>query len=298
MPSAPEAAGSIPAAYAAFLLDRRARGVSPDTLRHYSDKLGQFVTWAGARPTAELTAGLIRAYLVGLAERGLGEWTVHGAARAVRAFCRWLVAEGALPHNPMPAMPHKPRGILPPFTTDEVTRLVDAAEDARDRAFVLVLLDSGLRVAELCRLEGRDVNLQNGRVNVRRGKGAKPRVSFLGTRALGALLAYFAQEGNPEPRGPVFRDLRGRGDGAPLNVSTVQRRMRAMGAAAGVEHATPHRCRRTFALLCLRSGMSVFHLQRLMGHEDVSTLQSYLALVEDDIQAAHRAAAPVDRLPK
>jgi integrase/recombinase XerD len=279
------------------VLDRRARGHSKDTIRFYRDKLGHFARWAGDRPLDELNPTLLKTYLVHLADRRLAPWTIHGAARSLRTFSRWLVDEGLLDKALMPAMPKRPRAILPPFTVDEAHRLLDAADHSRDKALLLVLLDSGLRVAEAARLEGRDVDLSSGRVVVRSGKGAKPRVTYLGAHARAALGDYFDESGAPAAGDAVFRTLRGASKLA-LNLTTIQRSIRRLGRAAGVDNATPHRCRRTFALWCLRAGMDLFSLQRLMGHEDIVTLRSYLALVEDDVEAAHRAAAPLDRLLK
>ena len=63
-------------------------------------------------------------------------------------------------------------------------------------------------------------------------------------------------------------------------------------------HCHPHTFRRTFALESLRGGMDIYTLARLMGHEDITVLKPYLALAERDLQAAHKAASPVDRLLK
>jgi integrase/recombinase XerD len=72
--------------------------------------------------------------------------------------------------------------------------------------------------------------------------------------------------------------------------------LKRLGKRAGVEHCHPHTFRRTFALWSLRAGMSIYHLQRLMGHADITVLRQYLDLVTEDVQAAHQAAGIVDKL--
>jgi integrase/recombinase XerD len=72
----------------------------------------------------------------------------------------------------------------------------------------------------------------------------------------------------------------------------VERRARR----AGVKMPGLHSFRRAFALACLRGGVDLISLQRLMGHSDLSVLQRYLAQVEGDLQAAHAKGGPVDRL--
>ena len=56
----------------------------------------------------------------------------------------------------------------------------------------------------------------------------------------------------------------------------------------------PHTLRRTFALWSLRNGMSMFHLQRLMGHADIAMLRRYLDLLHADLQTAHAEHRVVD----
>jgi site-specific recombinase XerD len=74
--------------------------------------------------------------------------------------------------------------------------------------------------------------------------------------------------------------------------------MRRLRKSTGIEHLQAHTFRRTFAITALRNGMSVHHLARFMGHEDIHVLRRYLGLVESDLQSAHQAAGPVDRMLK
>lgn len=57
-----------------------------------------------------------------------------------------------------------------------------------------------------------------------------------------------------------------------------------------------HSLRRAFALTCLRNGVDLISLQRLLSHPDLSVLRRYLAQTEADLQEAHRQGGPVDRL--
>jgi site-specific recombinase XerD len=287
-------------AVAHFKLDRRAQGFSAGTLRFYSDKLSQFQRWAagrGVRSVDQLTPALVRAYLVHLQERKLRDSTVHAAFRALRTFSNFLVAEKLVKTSPL-ANVHAPklaRRILPAFTSDDVARLLAAAPDARARALVLFLLDTGMRAAECINLNGGDIDLKAGTVRVREGKGRKDRTVYVGPSTRQALLAYFGQEGWPEDGGAVWRSER---TGERLTDSGLRQVFQALGAAAGVKHCHPHTFRRTFALESLRGGMNIYALAQLMGHSDIHTLKQYLPLVEDDLQTAHDKASPVDRLLK
>jgi integrase/recombinase XerD len=69
-----------------------------------------------------------------------------------------------------------------------------------------------------------------------------------------------------------------------------------LGKGTGVQPCSPHRSRRLFALWCLRDGMDLHSLRVIMGHSDLSVLQRYLALAGEDIERAHKAHSPVDKL--
>ena len=62
------------------------------------------------------------------------------------------------------------------------------------------------------------------------------------------------------------------------------------------EPCAPHRFRRTFTLWCLRDGMDLHSLRMLMGHSSLAVLQRYLALAGEDVERAHKAHSPADKL--
>jgi site-specific recombinase XerD len=66
--------------------------------------------------------------------------------------------------------------------------------------------------------------------------------------------------------------------------------------ASGIKDCTAHTCRRTFALNCLRNGMDIFILVKLMGHSDLTILRQYLALVKDDLQKSHGEHGVIDNM--
>ncbi len=72
--------------------------------------------------------------------------------------------------------------------------------------------------------------------------------------------------------------------------------MERLRKRSGVATCTAHTFRRTFALNCLRNGMNIYVLARLMGHADITILRQYLPLIEDDLQDAHARFGAVDNL--
>jgi site-specific recombinase XerD len=167
---------------------------------------------------------------------------------------------------------------------------------ARNYALVLTLLDTGLRAAELCGLRVGDVNMRTGLTSVM-GKGQKQRTVRVGSKARAAILRMLGFRQRARNGDPLWLGyhLDGQGCGA-LSKHGLQTMLRRLGARAEVMPCGAHRFRRTFALWCLRDGMDLHSLRMLMGHNSLAVLQRYLALAGEDLERAHIAHSPVDRL--
>lgn len=283
-------------AYESFLLDVRARNLRPATLRYYRDQLRPFIRFAneqGAYTSKALSPNIIRAFLTAVQARGVTDGTVHAAARAVRAFCNFLAAEGLVEQSPMRRvkMPKRDRPRPDAFTPAEVAQLLDACPTARDVAIVLCLLDTGARAGEFLALDVGDVNLKTGAVLLRKTKSREERTCYLGFRARRAILHYLAGRANVAPGSPAWVTLTG---GTRLTYHGLKQLLRRVGKAAGIPGVNAHKFRRTFALWSLRSGMPLLALQKLLGHADTQMLKHYVGLTEADLQEAHGQYGPAD----
>lgn len=286
-------------AYAVFRLHCQARRLSPHTVAFYDDRILRFAAWLAGQNVTQLdalTANHIRAYIVTRQDGGAAPAYVHNIARAIRAWLRFCVAEGWLDASPMRnvAMPKLPRKVLPALTDAEVRRVLRAVTAPRDKAIILILLDTGLRASELLALVGADVRIADGSIRVRSGKGDKDRIVYAGSKTLRALLRYYAERGQPEAREALW--LAERAPHPPLAYRGLAHLLERIAAATNTPNLTAHALRRTYAINALRNGMNIYALQRLMGHEDISVLRHYLALVETDLAAASRAHGVVDNL--
>jgi site-specific recombinase XerD len=283
-----------------FYLDREANYCTPATLKWYRKYVGALVAWLAARDVTQLhqvTPDLLRVYLVELQGRALAPRTVHHHAAAAKVFLNFAEGEGLLPAgSPMAKvrMPRLPKELLPALTTEEARALLTACECERDRAVVLVLLDSGLRAQECAALNVDDVDMTTGAVRVKAGKGRKDRTVYLGARARRAVGRYLAERGAVEPAAALWvSQTRERGRLTTWGLRQILERAR--DRAGLTVKVNPHTLRRTFALWSLRAGMPLPQLASIMGHADLGVLQKYLKLVEQDLQAAHDAHGAVDR---
>jgi integrase/recombinase XerD len=219
---------------------------------------------------------------------------VHVHARAVKTFCRWLLAEGLVPADPFArvSMPRLEKRILPALTSEDLGHLLAVASD-RERAVVLCLLDSGLRASEFVGLNVGDVDTRSGSVIVRQGKGRKDRVTFLGAKSRRALLRWLRCKGDRADSSALWTS---ENTGDRLTASGLLLLCRRLGYRAGVAHCSPHVFRRTFALFSLRAGADLHSLAAMMGHAGVEVLSHYLDLQQDDLHEVHRRCSPGDRL--
>jgi len=241
--------------------------------------------------------------------------TLANTWSAIRSFWGWYDSEF---HTGRPdlklARPRAQAQVVEPFTENEVRALVSAAEafdihpktdrqkpyktkrktSDRDVSIILTLLDTGVRVGELCRLKVRDVDLANGEVTViayGSGQKTKPRHVYTGKAARRALWRYLAQREDIQPTDPLFLTVEDR----PLTRSGISSLLKNLAGRAHVANVHPHRFRYTFAITYLRNGGDVFTLQRILGHSTLDMVKRYLALADADDAETHRRASPADR---
>lgn len=282
----------------AFLLDRKSQDLAQGTLHFYIWKLKLFTDYAtshGIDRVGQLTPTHIREFLIELSETH-NPGGVHAAFRCLRAFLLWYEKETEIEwsnpiHNVKP--PKLAIAPLAPVQLAIITKLLKVCDPAtfhgaRDMAIIYFLLDSGLRAAELCALNINDVDTVLGDAMIRNGKGGKPRMVMIGKRTRKAVRAYLRYRNDDNPAMWVTEE------GNRLTYWGLNLILKRRAILANVPKPELHAFRRAFALTCLRSGMDVFALQRLMGHADLTVLRRYLAQTDDDLRSAHAKASPVD----
>jgi site-specific recombinase XerD len=246
-------------------------GLSAATRRGYAADLRDFARWYGdgeleavdVRVLADYTADLGRARPGGK----LAPATIARRLSAVRGLLRFSLGPGSVPDVPL-----APRraGRLPDTPKPaEVEALLAAALTGpgplplRNRALLELVYSAGLRSSEAVGLDLGDVDFEQERVLVRRGKGAKDRVVPLGEEAAHWVARYLREARPALARGAadaLFLSSRGR----RLDTSTLRRLL-----------PHPHRLRHAFATHLLDGGADLRAIQELLGHSSLSTTQVY-----------------------
>ena len=284
----------------AFIVDRKTSQVSRHTIAFYNVEFRRFLSFCEGvrvREIESISAEMLRAYLLHLTETGRNPGGVNAGYRAIKSFLLWYENEVEPPgwKNPIrkvktPRLDVKP---LDPVELGAVHKLIDTCGgdtllDLRDKALFMFLLDTGARAFEVCAVDLDDVDLLRGTVIIRKGKGSKPRIVCLGKRTRKVLRQY------GRARSDNNRALWVTNGGERLTYWGLNQIVRRRAVKAGIDKPGLHDFRRAFALNCLRAGMDVYSLQKLMGHSDLQVLRRYLAQTDEDLKAAFVSASPVD----
>jgi len=278
-------------AYTDFILSRQAMLCSPKTLSWYTFTLGKVIDWLvenGVTAPDEIQARHVRAYLSEMAVREVSDSYINNHARAIRTLLRFFHTEKYIPEPVTFQMPTIAEKRLPVLSGEDVKKLVSFCREKRDKALVLLMVDTGLRRAEVCALNWGDVDISSGLVRVVRGKGGKARSVVVGATTRRALLAYRRQL-YPDGDQPLFQTQQGN----RLTGHGLRSVLLRLGERAGVQ-VSPHALRRTFATMSLRAGMNLLHLQGLLGHSTIEMTRRYVQMLDDDLLEAHRVHGPID----
>jgi site-specific recombinase XerD len=318
----------------AFLEDLAGARRSANTVRAYKNGLNNFrgllqdkgLDPATATP-AQLTEQHVRDFLSSLgAEHAKATLNLYLAA--VRAYVEFLDEQELVPQintsrlarQLRKRMP-RPGRRLPQFPREEIEKVLTYAEslvsapaddeqayflNLRDRAFILTLADTGLRVHEACALKRKDVDWNEGRAVII-GKGDKEAVVRFSTRALEATKHYLNERSKLDQGSgrqlatlPIFTghgrsNLKKAGGGLRFRHMTtetgralIRQRVQECLGAEMVGQITPHSFRHYFVTIVLHAtGGNIRIAQELARHSSISTTQRYTHLVAGELDEAY-----------
>jgi site-specific recombinase XerD len=294
---------------AAFLDHQESRNLSTYTLRNYRStftSLRDFCAEAAPDPAPEdLTTEFFRRYQAWLLDRPMAAprhgtterraGAVAARMRQLKAFARWLEEEGVLDRRVKFALPRVPVRHLETLTEEQVTAIFrsrhltgDSPPAKRNRALISLLLDSGLRLAEIAGIEDDHVFLKAGWVRVL-GKGDRERIVPFSETTRKALEDWL----KARDADPIEVIGSGRGKTFELGREGVSGLIKRIGADTGL-HLRCHLFRHTSATTMLKRGMDVATLQKVLGHSSIAITQQYLHLRHEEIKAKHTQFSPMD----
>jgi len=277
-----------------YLISCKVEGKSKSTLTLYSVVLRGLLALGD-----DLSPNQVRLFLLSCQERGLKPTSILNHYKCLKAFCNWLVNENLITESPMRNIkpPKVPRMIIKPFSRCDIDNLLLLCSgnrflDFRNRAIILVFIDTGLRLSELAAIQIQDVDFDHGSIKVM-GKGSKERVVGIGRATQKALLKYLLM------RTDDFDCLWVTEERQPFQRRGIQIDIKRLAVRAGITDAKrgPHTFRHTAATMALRNGASPFDVQSLLGHSTLAMTRRYTETVNsEDALKAHRKFSPVDNM--
>lgn len=273
----------------AFLAALRGREASVHTIAAYRRDLTGFAAWfrdhVGIPCTlTTITATDVRDFRTALRDvQHRTPATINRKLAALRSYFQWAITAGLRADSPVVTVkdvreePRRPRWFVK-RDLDRLVRELDAAakpaSKVRDRAIVLTLRHTGIRVGELVTLKVRDVVLSDRKGSLRvLGKGAKERTIPLNQTVRGALSAYLAVR-RERPDSSQHRELF-LGQRGTLTNQAVAKLVGKYAQRAGLEAFSPHSFRHSFAKSLLDAGEDLVTVQTLLGHERLDTTARY-----------------------
>jgi integrase/recombinase XerC len=292
---------------------RYERNLSQHTLRNYQSDLDQFHDYlapaepkTGKRtepPLAEIDHITVREWLATLHSAQKQKTSIARKLAALRTFFQFLVREGVVEKNPakLVATPRLEKKLPKHLSIEEAIKFVETPDLAtdlgkRDRAMLELMYATGVRVAELTKLNLGHIDFRNRLIRVT-GKRRKERIVPFGEPALAALKVYlevrdrFLDAAPISEREPEVLFLNYQG--TRITTRSVGRMVeKYIRICAGRDDISPHALRHSFATHLLDSGADLRDIQELLGHARLSSTQIYTHVSMEKLIQVYDKAHP------
>ena len=233
----------------------------------------------------------LKSYIKFLQKKGSKSTYINGIIKTFRAYFKYATLEEYITVNPTIKVGwvKEDKALIKAFTDEEVSRMIDVYKVSdymtiRNKCIMALLLDTGIRNSELCKLVNVDVNELS--LTIKQGKGRKDRRVSLSPYLRKVILRYvrcrdtFFFNRIIDKDTPFFMSYRFK----KLTPEAIERIVKLCGEKADIRkdiRCSPHTCRHYFAQAQLRNGLDVYSLSRLLGHENITITKRYLQSIED-----------------
>lgn len=285
---------TIQTAIESFILDQRLKGNTAKTVKTYMSVLSLFQNWLAAQSIIninELELHHVNKYQLHIdskpADRGgnqtLTKTTVQSYMRQIKVFLKYCYHERYIdaPLNEKIKLPKAESPAIEILTDSELEIILQTFTNAelgtRNRAFICLLLDSGLRLSEAITLKTEDINFEKGYIKIK-GKGRKERIVPVGLKVRKLFYKYISKRraADADTDDKFFFLTKQR---KPLTISSISTLMQRLKNKTGIVRLHAHLFRHTFATNFLVHGLGdIYELSRILGHSELKTTEIYLKM--------------------
>ena len=271
--------------YKMFMISKKLQGLSDKTLGVYGKEIKKFMNSIN-KPLNEVTTDDIRYYLACMQLKGTcTNVTIDNTRRFLSTFYNWMEEEEHIKRSPMKKVKKikSKKEVKKPFTPQEVEVLKMNCKNKMEIAIVEMLFSTGARCNELVNIKIEDINFQENEIKIL-GKGNKERIVYFNESTKARILDYM-KEKKVDSEYLFTKSLY---PFTKLGRDRIEVIVRRLGERAGVEKTHPHRFRRTFASTAAKRGMPIEEIQKILGHESLSTTQIYVTVDDDEVKRNHK----------
>ena len=246
---------------------RHERKLVESTITSYRNDISALAKIAGDKPPRDYTLDDLRTYLRSLSEKGYARATIRRRIHGLSAWYDWLLLVGHVDEKLSVKLhiPKKQRIEARWLTEDELKRFVNTPSEPRLECAWGLLAWCGLRRSELLNMTWDNIRLDDKTITVRKGKGHKDRTIPIATELGNRINTFWVLQGKPVT-GSVFGNW---------YIKRFMLDFRAHVANAGLKDVTPRTLRHTFITHLIRNGVDIDVVQRLAGHEHMTTTFQY-----------------------
>ncbi|AHV99012.1 tyrosine recombinase XerD [Paenibacillus sabinae T27] len=285
-----------------FIRSRKLKNLTGNTVASYEQALAKFNAFMDENDIGKVNDVIledIQEFIQTRHDEGNSAPTINKYIRSLRAFFNFLLSSGYLSENPMEAIDKlvEEKRILRTLSREQVMALLEAPNRStpagyRNYVFILLLLDTGMRLEEALTFRVNDVFWQERVIQVF-GKWRRERLIPFSDVLSVHLREYLELRGDSE-NDVFFLNV----DGQPLKRRTVQEEISDYGKLAGIKgvRVSCHTLRYTFARNYVLNSGDVVSLMRIMGHKSLHMAQLYTEMFQTDISKQHDKFSPVSSI--
>ncbi|MBU5230924.1 tyrosine-type recombinase/integrase [Intestinimonas butyriciproducens] len=286
-------------AFSEFMSKCRAKNLSDKTLEVYGIHFkifNQFLDNPSFK-VAEITQRTLDDFTLYLQRRGCNDVTVQSYIRDIRCYCYYFMEQGYTEPFKI-KLPKADKKIKETYTDEELKRLLKKPNlkrcefnEYKTWVFSNYLLATGNRISTVLNLKIRDLDFENGVIQLNKCKNRKAQIVPMSTSLAVILREYLAYRKGEADDYVFCNSYGGQGD-----IRSYQEMLAKYNKGRGVNKTSAHLYRHTFAKRWILNGGDIFRLQKLLGHSDLGIVKEYVNMFSRDLSKDYSEFNPLDTL--